>query len=221
MTPVGPGGGCFADHRLALVCVLDQPLAHDGEMSVRGDDGRARGTGGSGSSSDRSSSTAPTILSHLLTLPSQTLLRLYSHPSNALAIFRLLPPIARHLVFVLLFLPDPPRLPSSDVAALFGREKGIAASSKGDRSVRGSSTVIKAEYDDDDIDGADEEYGAGTGRTGQTTGAGSSRRRGGRARALESAKDMLSRLGIIKETGGSVYLNGIWTEALRRALIGG
>lgn len=122
----------------------------------------------------------PTILSHLLTLPSQTLIRLFSYPSNALAIFRLLPPIARHLIFTLLFLPDPPHLSTSDVTSLFTRESGS----------------VKEEE------------------------SGSSRQKRS-ARGLLASKDVLSRLGIIREQNENVYLNVKWTESLRRALIGG
>lgn len=76
------------------------------------------GRGGPSSQPDGS----PTILSHLLTLPQQTLQRLYTFPSNTLSIFRLVPPIARHLILTLLFLPDPPQLASSDIASLLSRE---------------------------------------------------------------------------------------------------
>jgi transcription initiation factor TFIIH subunit 4 len=123
----------------------------------------------------------PTILSHLLTLPSQTLIRLFSYPSNALAIFRLLPPIARHLIFTLLFLPDPPHLSTSDVTSLFTRESGSAKEEE----------------------------------------SGSSSRQKRSTRGLLASKDVLSRLGIIREQNENVYLNVKWTESLRRALIGG
>ena len=87
------------------------------------------GAGLAASRSLRPSDGAPTILSHLLTLPSQTLTRLYGYPSNTLSIFRLVPPIARHLILTLLFLPDPPQLPSADIASLLARE---GSSSRGE-----------------------------------------------------------------------------------------
>jgi transcription initiation factor TFIIH subunit 4 len=91
--------------------------------------------------SSQQSDGAPSILSHLLTLPNQTILRLYSFPSNTLSIFRLVPPLARHLILTLLFLPDPPQLASTDVAALLSRntappadEAAIKSASSGRRS---------------------------------------------------------------------------------------
>jgi transcription initiation factor TFIIH subunit 4 len=135
--------------------------------------------------SSRKSDSAPTILSHLLTLPLQTLLRLYDFPSNTLSIFRLVPPIARHLILTLLFLPDPPRLASTALTALLSREAAVVA--------------------DDSL----------------STNASSSAKRSRSLRSLEEAKEVLSRLGITKEVSGSILLNKIWTESLRRALIGG
>jgi transcription initiation factor TFIIH subunit 4 len=135
--------------------------------------------------SSRQSDGAPSILTHLLTLPAQTLQRLYSYPSNTLSIFRLLPPIARHLIFTMLFLPDPPQMASQDLAALLSRE---GSNIKDDPS-------------------------------------GSSNRRSRSSRGLDEAKDILSRLRILRETqtqgNAVVNLNKTWTDALRRALIGG
>jgi transcription initiation factor TFIIH subunit 4 len=42
----------------------------------------------------------------LKTLPEQQLRRLYETPSNCLAVFRLIPPYARYLVLVLLWLEE-------------------------------------------------------------------------------------------------------------------
>ncbi|UZJ52221.1 hypothetical protein CBS101457_001541 [Exobasidium rhododendri] len=78
---------------------------------------------------------APSILSHLLTLPNQTLLRLYSYPSNALSIFRLVPPLARHLILTLLFLPDPPQLASTDVAALLTKNSVTSVDEPSQKSI--------------------------------------------------------------------------------------
>lgn len=129
----------------------------------------------------------PTILTHLLTLQARARRELYSHPSNALSIFRLLPPLARHLILVLLFLPNGPnglpQLASDDVAALLTRGADAAA--------------VKDE------------------------GAGTSSKRSKSQRALDEAKELLSDLGIIVEAKQVVSLNGIWTDSLKRALIGG
>jgi transcription initiation factor TFIIH subunit 4 len=87
---------------------------------------------------------APTILTHLLTLPAQTLQRLYSYPSNTLSIFRLLPPIARHLIFTMLFLPDPPQMASADLAALLTRDSLKDEPSSSNRRSRSSRGLDEA-----------------------------------------------------------------------------
>lgn len=127
----------------------------------------------------------PTILSHLLTLPAQTLIRLFSYPSNALAIFRLLPPLARHLILTCLFLPDPPKLSVEDVNTLFSRDTSLKEEADGEHTNRSSS------------------------------------RRNRSQRGLAASKEVLNRLGIVRESNDVLYLNGKWAEALRRALMGG
>lgn len=134
----------------------------------------------------RGANSTPTILSHLLTLPSQTLLRLYSFPSNSLAIFRLLSPLARHLILILLFLPDPPKLPSQYIVQLFRKDSAALPNAVGDEN-EGTSQSL-----------ADKP-----------------------TKGLQGATGLLSKLGIIKDTGETMHLNGVWTSSLRRALVGG
>lgn len=137
----------------------------------------------------------PTILTHLLTLQARARRELYSHPSNALSIFRLLPPLARHLILVLLFLPNGPnglpQLPSDDVAALLTRS-----------GVGSDGAAIKVES-----------------AAGAPSSSGGKRSRS--QRSLDEAKELLTDLGIIVETKQVISLNGIWTASLKRALIGG
>lgn len=65
---------------------------------------------------------AETVNTFLDRQPQQTLVRLYQRPSNALAVFRLLPPMGRQLVMHLLFLDGP--LSASDYMTWIRRGEG-------------------------------------------------------------------------------------------------
>jgi hypothetical protein len=67
---------------------------------------------------DGETASTAAIYSYLDRLPASTLARLFASPSSALAIFRLLPMTARHLVTNLLWVDD---VPSKDLEMWFSR----------------------------------------------------------------------------------------------------
>lgn len=75
------------------------------------------------------------IYSYLDRLPASTLARLFASPSSALAIFRLLPMTARHLVTNLTWVDD---VPASDLEMWFSRR------SEGKRWVVKTSLLLLA-----------------------------------------------------------------------------
>lgn len=56
-----------------------------------------------------------TLLEYLSSLSSSTLDKLYSHPASCLAVFRDLPPLAKHYIKRLLFVEQP--IPQAVVAS--------------------------------------------------------------------------------------------------------